>query len=74
MEVCTEKMLTPSGGLPTGGAWEDKDLVRFVPAEPLEAEINRLRDRLENVVIAYGMGWDMGGVIEEARKVLPGMK
>lgn len=34
-------------------------------------EIERLRAALENVTIAYGMGWDMDGVIEVARSTLP---
>lgn len=37
----------------------------------LTAENARLRDKAENVVIAHGMGWDMDGVIEALRDVLP---
>ena len=34
------------------------------------AEIDRLQDAAENVVIAFGMGWDMDGVIEELRSAI----
>jgi len=38
------------------------------------AEIERLRtvqERAEQVLIAYGMGWDLDGVMHELKKVLP---
>lgn len=34
------------------------------------AEIERLRDALENLLIAIGMGWDLDGVVAKATDVL----
>lgn len=36
----------------------------------LESQEAELREAADNVVIAYGMGWDMDGVIEALRRVL----
>ena len=53
-------------------------VARLMPMDPRHRqllcdganEIERLRDVLENIVIAYGMGWDMDGVIDVARETL----
>ena len=38
------------------------------------AALPDLIDKLENLVIAVGMGWDLEGVMDEARKVLQRVK
>ena len=38
--------------------------------ERLRAERDRLREALENLVIAIGMGWDLDGVLDAARAAL----
>ena len=40
--------------------------------ERLRAEVEQLRDKAENVVIFYGMNWDMEGVIDELYTALYG--
>lgn len=35
-----------------------------------DAEIERLRDAAENVLIAWGMGWDMNGVMDVMQAAL----
>lgn len=42
----------------------------LVPMEVWE----RLKDTAENVLIAYGMGWDMGGVMSALKNSLPTTK
>lgn len=36
-----------------------------------QACVDRLIDAAENVIIAYGMGWDMDGMIERLKEALP---
>ena len=48
-----------------------RDGAQFTSADEMAEEIGRLRDKLENIVIAYGMGWDLEGVIAAATEVLP---
>lgn len=31
---------------------------------------DKVRDALENLIIAIGMGWDLNGVVQEAREAL----
>ena len=37
-------------------------------------EITHLRDAAENLVIAIGMGWDLGGVVEKMQEALGSIK
>lgn len=43
----------------------------YLTERPDELDWRALVDAAENIIIAYGMGWDMDGVIEQLRALLP---
>lgn len=43
-------------------------------ATQAERERDAARDAVENILIAYGMNWDMDGVVDAARAALQGSK
>jgi hypothetical protein len=53
----------------TGGGSQPNSKIKDLCSDGA-AEIDRLQDAAENVVIAFGMGWDMDGVILKLRKSL----
>lgn len=55
---------------PASQYWREQCNIKRKKLVEAAEEIERLRDKLENIVIAYCMGWDMDGVIEAANEAL----
>ena len=45
----------------------DANARRIARVPELERMVLEMKDTLENIVIAYGMGWDLGDLIDAAR-------
>lgn len=55
----------------TGGGSQPNSKIKDLCSDGA-AEIDRIQDAAENVVIAFGMGWDMEGVVAKLKEVTYG--